>query len=132
MTWKRIVAILALCAAVALGLGFFWPRHKEKILQLSGVVEIQEIRIGSKIGGRVEKIALVDGAVAEGAIVEAGEPLVTFAAPELEAQRDQLQASLQAAEADRDKAFNGPRPEEKQAAKEAMNAAEAHWRVLRA
>src|SRR5438045_3888135 len=127
MTWKRLVAGLALLAVVAVALGFFWFRKKPETLRLSGVVEIQEVRLGSKIGGRVDRVNTV-----EGAITEPAQPLVYFSAPELEAQRDQLLGSLQAAEADLLKAENGPRAEEKQAAREAMEAARAHWELLKA
>jgi multidrug resistance efflux pump len=127
VTWKRVVAILIILAAVGVGLGFFWPfRRSPATLQLPGVVEIQEVHLGSKIGGRVARVA-----VREGDLVETGAPLVYFEVPELEAQRDQLQASLAAMEADLEKCKNGPRPEEKRAAQEAVEAARARWEVLK-
>jgi len=125
---RRIVIGVALLGAVALALGFFWPfRRQPSTLQLPGVVEIQEVRLGSKIGGRVEKVE-----IQEGAIAEPGQPLVVFAVPELQAQRQQLQARLLQAEADLDKAKNGPRPEEKEAARAVVEAARARWERLKA
>jgi multidrug resistance efflux pump len=130
---RKLLLILGICLAVlAAGLGFFWPfSNRTQYLSLPGIVEIQEVRLGSKVGGRVEKIA-----VREGELVEPGQPLVYFEVPELRAQREQLQAKLQQALADWDKAKNGPREEEKEAAKAAMLAAkakldriEAGWRV---
>src|SRR5207245_3487694 len=51
---KRVVIGAALLGAVALALGFFWPFRRQPVaLTLPGVVEIQEVRLGSKIGGRV-------------------------------------------------------------------------------
>jgi len=118
---KSLLLLVVVLAAVAAGLGFFWPfSGRERFLTLPGIVEIQEVRLGSKVGGRVDKIA-----VQEGERVEPGQPLVYFEVPELRAQREQLQAKLQQALADSDKAKNGPREEEKEAAKAAVAAAKA-------
>jgi multidrug resistance efflux pump len=128
MTWKHIVAGVALLIVVAVALGFFWPfGNGNHVLRLPGVVEIQEVRLGSKIGGRVEDVKIVEGAIAE-----PGQVLVIFAAPELEAQRQQLEARLNAAQAELEKAKNGPRPEEKEAAKAAVEAARERWNLLKA
>jgi multidrug resistance efflux pump len=121
VTRKTVLILGVLLAAVAAALGFFWPfSGRGEYLRLPGIVEIQEVRLGSKVGGRVEKIA-----VKEGQLVEPGDPLVYFEVPELRAQREQIQAKLQQALADWDKAKNGPREEEKEAAKAAMAAAKA-------
>jgi HlyD family secretion protein len=127
VSWKRVLLVVGILCIVAVALGFFWPfgRHGQT-LQIPGVVEIQEVRLGSKIGGRVARVA-----VREGDLVDAGQPLVYFDVPELEAQRDQLQASLAAMEADLERWKNGPRPEEKRAAQEAVEAARARWAVLK-
>ena len=113
---------------VAAGLAYsFWPIGKENGLRLTGVVETQEVRLGSKIGGRVERIH-----VAEGTLVNENQPLVTFETPELEAQVRQWEARLRQAEADRDKASKGPRPEEKEAARLAVEVARQRWKRLQA
>jgi multidrug resistance efflux pump len=96
-------------------------------LQLPGVVEIQEVRLGSKIGGRVARVN-----TAEGDLVEKNQELVVFDVPELHAQREQWDARLQAARADYEKAKNGPRPEEKKAAEAAVLAAKERWKRLTA
>jgi multidrug resistance efflux pump len=128
MNAKRLLAGLALLAAVGVGLGFFWPFHyRDQSLTLPGVVEIQEVRLGSKVGGRVESVNVVEGAIAEPRQV-----LVTFEAPELRAQQQQQVARLQQAEADLEKARNGPRVEEKEAAKMAVEAARERLRRLKA
>jgi multidrug resistance efflux pump len=128
MSWKRLLAAVSLLIAVILALGFFWPfGRSEQVLHLPGVVEIQEVHLGSKVGGRVETVDIVEGATAEKDKV-----LVIFAAPELQAQRQQQYARVLAAEADLEKARNGPRPEEKWSAWEAVEVAEAHWELLRA
>jgi len=96
-------------------------------LSLPGVVEIQEVRLCSKVGGRVDKVS-----VAEGDLVKPGQVLVSFEAPELQTQLAQCQARLQATQADLDKARNGARFEEKENARAAVAAAEARWQRLKA
>jgi multidrug resistance efflux pump len=128
MSWRRLVAGFGLLAAVAVTLGFFWPfGHRSQTLRLPGLVEIQEVRLGSKIGGRVDRVEIVEGAIAE-----PGQPLVFFAVPELEAQRQQAEGRLHSAEADLERARNGPRREEKEAAHMAVEAARERWRRLKA
>ena len=128
MTWKVILTTTALLTAVALGLGFYWPfGHAARVLRLPGVVETQEVRLSSKVGGRVDRVA-----VAEGDLVQPGQPLVYFEVPELQAQHEQMQARLQAAEADLEKARKGARAEEKAAAQAAVQAARARWERLKA
>jgi multidrug resistance efflux pump len=87
---------------------------------LPGVVEVQEVRLGSKVGGRVRDVQ-----IREGDLVGPGIPLVTLDAPELEAQRAQWRAKLRSDLATLAKARNGPRREEIDAATAAMAAAEA-------
>jgi multidrug resistance efflux pump len=119
----RLLVLFLVLAAGALALGAYYYRpftKKNDTLQLAGVIETQEIRLGSKIGGRVLEVNTV-----EGEIVEEGKVLVTFDAPELTAQKAQQEAKIRAAEADWEKAVHGPRPEEKQQAKSDLEAAEA-------
>jgi multidrug resistance efflux pump len=126
-----LVATLALIVAVASALGFFWPfGERAQTLRLAGIVEIQEVRLGSKVGGRVQDVL-----VKEGQLVSPGTRLVVLEVPELEAERDQVQAKLDAAIAEWQKAKAGPRIEEKESARAAAAAAlakhqrmEAGWR----
>ena len=130
MRWKPILAVAGLLAAVLVALGFFWlpfPFRKEpETLRLPGVVEIQEVRLGSKIGGRVAEVL-----VYEGDIVQPEQVVVRFEAPELEAQRAQWQARLEQAQAEWEKAENGPRREEIAAAKSEWESAEADFKLAR-
>jgi multidrug resistance efflux pump len=119
--WKTILALTALCAGAALALGFFWPfGHRTNVFRLPGVVEIQEVRLGSKVGGRVAEVL-----TREGLIEPAGKLLVRFEEPELEAQKAQWKARVETLEADLEKAENGPRPEEIHQAKGDLDSAEA-------
>src|SRR5687768_7991239 len=102
-----LVAGLSLSfAAVAAGVWFFGRFRDDGTIRLPGIVEVQEVRLGSKVGGRVAKVL-----VEEGQSISPGQELVVFEAPELEAQRSQLLAQLAAAEAELLRALNGPRPE---------------------
>ncbi len=115
-----------LLAAAASALGVCWPGSENRpSLLLPGLVETQEIRLGSKVGGRVAEVA-----IAEGAMVEPGQVLVRFDVPELRAQRDQWLARVQLFQAQRDRARNGPRAEEKSAAQAAAASARARWQRL--
>lgn len=127
MTWKLILPVALIVAATA-ALGFFWPfGNGAKELRLPGVVETQEIRLGSKVGGRVAEIG-----AREGDLVSSGTVLLRFAAPEVEAQLVQAKARLAAVEAELEKALAGARPEEKEAARAAAEAASARWERVRA
>jgi multidrug resistance efflux pump len=128
MRWKAVTITVLLLAAIAAGLGYFWPfGNGGGELRLPGVVEIQEVRLGSKIGGRVAEVL-----VAEGDIVTAGQVLVRLEVPELQAQREQLAARVQEFESAFEKARNGPRQEEKDSARAAAESAQARLKRLRA
>jgi multidrug resistance efflux pump len=99
----------------------------EATLELPGTVEVQEVRLGSKVGGRVDSVL-----VREGDLVQPGQLLVRFEAPELEAEREQWQARVQGMSAALEKARTGARPEEKEAAQAAVEAAQARYECLKA
>src|SRR5690348_1906792 len=98
MRWKTIIAGTALLAAILVALGF-WPlRQRRDVLELPGVVEIQEVRLGSKIGGRVSAVL-----ANEGDMVQPDQSLLRIEVPELEAQKMQWDARLRQMEADLEK-----------------------------
>ena len=74
MNRKRIllllVAIGLVAAATAYSMGWF---HRDTTLQGSGTVEARDIRVGSKVGGRIDKIV-----VREGDTVKAGQVLISL------------------------------------------------------
>jgi multidrug resistance efflux pump len=128
MIWKLVVTAGGLLATLAGTLGYCCLfGHGAETLEVPGTVEIQEIRLGSRTGGRVARLS-----VTEGQWVEPGEVLVTLEAPELEAQRGHWLARLAAAEAELAKARSGPREEEKEAAGAAAARARARLRRLEA
>src|SRR5262249_10538987 len=96
-------------------------------MRVPGVVEVQEVRLGSKLGGRVESIE-----AQERDMLRPGQAVLRFAAPEMEARRDQAKAKYEAAAAAAQKARKGPRPQEKVAARAAVASARARWEKLKA
>jgi len=108
---KRLLIVLsaaAIVTATALYAGWF---HRDTALQSSGTVEARNIRVGSKIGGRIDKVL-----VREGDAVQAGQVLITF-------DEKELQASLEQSRANAEKVRRGYRPEE--IAEARANAAQA-------
>src|SRR5580700_5925824 len=101
MSRKRVFIIVLVLAAAGAGLAFSagWFRH-DSSLQGSGTVEARDIRVGSKVGGRIEKVL-----VREGDTVQAGQVLITF-------DDKELQAALEQSRAAEEKARRGYRPEE--------------------
>jgi len=100
MNRKRLILILVIAAAVAAAaVATNWFR-RDTALQGSGTVEARDIRVGSKIGGRIDKVL-----VREGDRVQPGQVLITF-------DDKELQAALQQSHAAAQKAQRGFRPEE--------------------
>jgi HlyD family secretion protein len=83
---------------------------------LQGQIEATEIDVSSKIAGRLDAIAVI-----EGAAVRKGDLIATLDSPEINAKLAQVRATRAAAAAQRDKADRGAREEE-------IRAAEATWR----
>jgi multidrug resistance efflux pump len=123
LTVILVVGLLAVVGGAAWLWGPFRTRSTE--LRLPGTVEIQEVRLGSKLGGRILSVS-----VREGERVKAGQEIVRFETPELDAQYEQLKAKLAGAEADLLKARRGPRDEEKAEAKAARDAAAARYQKM--
>jgi multidrug resistance efflux pump len=126
MRWKAVGAAVLLLAGVATALAWFGPwAGRPDVLKLPGVVEIQEVRLGPRVAGRVEEVF-----VTEGDHVKANDLLVRLECPELKAQHEQATARLHDALAQLDKAQNGPRPEERDASEAAYRAAKARLERL--
>jgi HlyD family secretion protein len=115
MTRKGIVVILIVAAVVAFaGFSAGWFRH-DSPLQGSGTVEARDIRVGSKVGGRIDKVL-----VREGDTVQPGQVLITF-------DDKELQAALEQSHAAAEKARRGYRPEEIAEARAAAAEAKAEY-----
>lgn len=121
MIWKPVGVGAALLAAAgsAWAVWFNWPAAARE-MRLPGTVETQEVRLSSRVGGRVSKVL-----VKESQLVEAGQPIALLEMPELDTQRAQLVAQKEAAEAVLARLEKGSREEEKAAAKAAVDSAQA-------
>ena len=111
-----IIAIVVAAAVAVTGVYAGWF-HKDVGLQGSGTVEARNIRVGSKVGGRILQVL-----VREGDRVQPGQQLITFDDKELE-------ATLQQARANALKSQRGFRPEEIQEAKAATDQAKADYEM---
>jgi len=105
MRIRKIILGIGLGASLAAAGCYWWLLGKGGTeLRLEGTVEVQEVRLGSKIGGRVAEVL-----IREGDLVQPGQVLVHLEAPELEAQREQLLARVQALSAALEKMRSGAR-----------------------
>ena len=121
MRARTVIIAGTFAVATVAGLSCYWPFSKSRTeLRLPGTVEVQEVRLSSRVGGRVKEVH-----VREGQLLKPGEALATFEAPELEAQREQAERQRQAAYAALDRVRHGARPEERAVAEAAVKAAEA-------
>jgi multidrug resistance efflux pump len=145
---KPIVGFVAVaCTLVGV---LVWSQYRTGALKVSGFVEADEIRVGSRVGGRVARVAVVEGQrVAEGDLLIELEPFdllqrraeaaavlasrkaehekltVGFRQEEIaqaEAHRDQLAAKLEELQ-------NGPRSQEIDAAQAELDLAEAELQL---
>jgi multidrug resistance efflux pump len=116
MNRKRVLIIAVVVAAIVAGVAFSsgWLR-RDTSLQGSGTVEARDIRVGSKVGGRIEKVM-----VREGDTVQAGQILITF-------DDKELRAALEQSRAAEEKARRGYRPEEIAEARAAVEQARAEY-----
>jgi len=109
-----ILGVVAVIAATAVYANWF---RKDNSLMGSGTVEGRDIRVGSKVGGRIDKVL-----VREGDAVQPGQILLTFDDKELQAALEQSRANAQKAE-------RGYRPEEIAEARAATEQAKADYEL---
>ncbi|MDH6354841.1 HlyD family secretion protein [Dysgonomonas sp. PH5-45] len=112
-TKSKLIPILGFAAIiVGVGLyGFFFLNREDKTIQ--GEAEITEVRISSKVPGRIAHFF-----VKEGDIVKKGDTLAILSAPDVEAKYRQATAAEEGAAAQNEKAITGTRKEEVRAAYE--------------
>src|SRR4029077_11236328 len=109
-----LVVLIALVTAAVVSARWFQRRNGSS-LQGSGTVEARYIRVGSKVGGRIDKVL-----VREGDTVQPGQVLVTFDDRELQAALGQSRAAWE-------KAHTGSRPEDIAQARAATAEAKAEF-----
>jgi HlyD family secretion protein len=98
------IAILLLLVLVIVS-GWIMSNPPDTILQ--GEAEAKQIKVASKIPGRIEHIL-----VKEGMQVEKGDTLIEIATPELDAKKFQAESARHAAQSQSLKAQNGARQEQ--------------------
>ncbi len=101
-----IIGLIVLVAGAAYA-AHVWFGSKSDALLASGALEARNINVGSKVGGRVEKVL-----VREGDHVEPNQLLITFDDAELAAQLQQVRGQYAQAQANLSKMLAGSRPEE--------------------
>lgn len=102
---KRIIGFLAVASILVVLL--IYSQWRSVPRTVSGMIEVDEIRVGSRVGGRVQQVHVV-----EGQRVEAGELLVELEPFNLEALRAEAAQRLAAAEAQYEERVAGFRAEE--------------------
>jgi len=126
MKWALSLALA--CAAIFYiscangGFGF----RREGPLLFSGTIETREIRVGSKVGGRVTDVPVLEGQEAQ-----AGQTIVRFDVAGVEAQRSQAEAKIAQQQARLERLQRGARPEEKAQAGAATETARANLEAVR-
>lgn len=110
----------ALVAAALAGYGWHRWRLAHAPYEWSGTVEAHQISLGSRAGGRVQKVI-----VKEGDRVAPGDPIVVLEPGDWPAQRQQAEAQLAMMQAALDKLKAGSRPEEIAAARARAATAQA-------
>ena len=110
---SKLIPILGFVAVIiaAAIYGFLFLNQTDNILQ--GEAEITEVRISSKVPGRIERFL-----VQEGDYVRRGDTLAILSAPDVEAKLSQATAAEQGAAAQSQKAEKGARQEQIQGAYE--------------
>jgi len=112
-----IIAILAVGAAIG---WLYWKKQRPVPFVVSGFLETDEIRVGSRVGGRVTKVH-----VNEGQVVNQSEPLFEIDPFDLNAQLAQAQAQFAGYRAESDRLKAGYRKEEIEQARSKRDQAKA-------
>lgn len=110
---SKLLPILIFAAVIILvGLyGFFFLNQEDNIIQ--GEAEVTEVRISSKVPGRIYQYL-----VEEGSFVKKGDTLAILSIPDIDAKLAQANAARQGAAAQNQKAIKGARVEQIQGAHE--------------
>ncbi|SEG23999.1 HlyD family secretion protein/HlyD family secretion protein [Bryocella elongata] len=104
---RRAFVVIAVLVVATLAIVLYLRSQRTPSGLYSGTVEVREMQVGSKIGGRVTQVAVDDGAR-----VQPGDLLVRFEADQLTAERAQAVAQAAQAAAALAKMQRGFRPEE--------------------
>jgi multidrug resistance efflux pump len=121
---KRL-SILVVVAAALLAL-LVYSQQRQATSKVSGFIEADEIRLGSRVGGRVAEVH-----VQEGAAVTVGELLVLLEAFDLDERVSEAEANLAARRAEWDRLRHGLRAEEIEQAAHRVERLQANLELLK-
>ncbi len=119
---KSVISIVVIAILVLTGI---WFLTKPKSIVLQGRIEAKEIYLSAKIPTRIKTLE-----VREGENVQKGQLLATLESPEIDAKEKQALAAKDAANYQKDKAINGARIEEINAAKSIYEKATAAANIM--
>nr|WP_323807465.1 biotin/lipoyl-binding protein [Acinetobacter larvae] len=117
---KKVIVVIVLLLFLAL-IGFgLWKSYQPKSIELQGRVESETVYVSTKVPSRIEEIF-----VTEGQKIKRNQPLVRLHSPEIEARKQQAQASLATALALQSKTDRGSEAEN-------IDSLYANWQGLKA
>ncbi len=105
------LAAFGIVALIIFMITSIWIISRPKPIEIQGEVEATQIKVASKIVGRIDSLP-----VHKGDVVKKGQLLFTLSSPEIEAKLAQAKAGLKGAEAQSSKAKAGAQIEDIQAA----------------
>jgi multidrug resistance efflux pump len=111
-----LIAALALVVVAVL----FWTQQRNEPFYISGIIEAETIRVGSRVGGRVDAVHVI-----EGQRVAKGDTLVTLEPYDLQERLAEAEAALAARRAVSEKLRAGYRAEEIEQARARRDRAQA-------
>lgn len=120
---KRLIPLLLLASGVSIW--FIYAGNSPEQDIYSGTIEVDDVAVASKVGGRVIKIH-----VEEGQEVKTGDVLIELDRETLQARVQEAEAQLESARQKWLELENGTRPEEIQRHKATLEAARHQWELL--
>ena len=120
-------SILIVIAIIVMAAALWWSQHRSSPPKISGFIEAYDIRVGSRVGGRVASVKVL-----EGQRIKAGEIMIELEPYDLKDRRAEAAANLAAKKADLLRLKNGPRPQEIAAAEAQVRFAQAQVQVTQA
>lgn len=120
----NVLAAIGIAALIIFLIYSTWTISRPKPLEVQGEVEATQIKVASKLVGRIDSLA-----IHKGDFVKKGQLLFTLSSPEIEARLDQANAALLGARAQNSKAIAGADKEDIQAAYDTYLKAQAAFEL---
>lgn len=120
----NVLAAIGIAALIIFLIYSTWTISRPKPLEVQGEVEATQIKVASKLIGRIDSLP-----IHKGDIVKKGQLLFTLSSPEIEAKLYQANAALRGAKAQNSKAIAGADVEDIQAAYDTYLKAQAAYEL---